>query len=122
MFFTGEGFYDYTKNNYKVDVEVPDKQGKLSEITVPRFHDAYKGYGIHFTAGVKNKLWAKELSIKGFYTDYTKEIQHNNLMTGIPYGEVMSFRKTIGTILTYRKGFGDQITLDAVFGYIIGHC
>ncbi|MEP4946996.1 MAG: carboxypeptidase-like regulatory domain-containing protein [Flavobacteriaceae bacterium] len=116
LFFKGVSFYDYAKNNYKVDVEVADQEGQLIEVTVPRFHDAYKGYGIDFTIGVKNRPWARELSLKGFYTDYTKEIQHNNLMTGIPYGEVISFGKSIGTILTYRKTF-DKIVLDAVFGY-----
>ncbi|GGX27729.1 TonB-dependent receptor [Aquimarina muelleri] len=117
LFFTGGGFYDYSKNNYKVDVKVANKEGKLTEVTVPRFHDAYQGYGVNFTIGVKDRPWANELSVKGFYTDYTKEIQHNNLMSGIPYGEVMSFRKSAGTILTYRKNITDNINLDAVFGY-----
>jgi len=117
VFFKGGGFYDYSKNNYKVDVEVPDEDGKLSQVTVPRFHDAYKGYGTDFTMGVKNKRWAKEISLKGFYTNYTKEIQHNNLMTGIPYGEVMSYRKSLGTILTYKKNIGQNIALSSNWGY-----
>ncbi|MEN7551482.1 TonB-dependent receptor plug domain-containing protein [Rapidithrix thailandica] len=117
VFFDVNGFYDYAKNNYKVEVEVPDDKGKLREVTVPRFHDAYKGQGASITFGVQNKPWVKELSIKGYFTDYTKEIQHNYLMEGIPYGEVMSYRKSAGTLLKYRNDFGTRIALDAAMGY-----
>nr|WP_294922409.1 TonB-dependent receptor plug domain-containing protein [uncultured Flavobacterium sp.] len=117
FFVKGSGFYDSSQNNYKVDVDVPDEANKIKNVTVPRFHDAYKGYGLQLTTGIKDRVWAKELSIEGFYTNYTKEIQHNQLMVGAPYGEVMTYRKSAGTILTYRKDFGEAISFDAVVGY-----
>ena len=117
FFVKGSGFYDSSQNNYKVDVDVPDEASKIKNVTVPRFHDAYKGYGLQLTTGIKDRVWAKELSIEGFYTNYTKEIQHNQLMVGAPYGEVMTYRKSAGTILTYRKDFGEAISFDAVVGY-----
>lgn len=117
FFIKGSGFYDTSQNNYKVDVEVADDAGKLKEVTVPRFHDAYKGYGFQLVTGVKNRTWAKELSIEGFYTDYNKEIQHNQLMEGVPYGEVMTYRKAAGTVLTYRNDFGENINLEIISGY-----
>ncbi|WP_131701521.1 TonB-dependent receptor [Flavobacterium sp. ABG] len=117
FFIKANGFYDYSKNNYKVDVDVANDAGKIKEVTVPRFHDAYEGYGLNFATGFKDRSWAKELSIEGFYTNYTKEIQHNKLMVGAPYGEVMTYRKSAGTILTYRKDFGEAILLDVIAGY-----
>lgn len=117
FFIKGSGFYDTSQNNYKVDVDVADDAGKIKKVTVPRFHDAYKGNGLQIITGVKDRIWAKELSIEGFYTDYTKEIQHNQLMVGIPYGEVMTYRKAAGTVLTYRNDFGDNLKLDVISGY-----
>jgi outer membrane receptor protein involved in Fe transport len=117
FFIKGSGFYDTSQNNYKVDVDVPDDVGKIKKVTVPRFHDAYEGYGLQLITGVKDRIWAKELSIEGFYTDYTKEIQHNQLMVGVPYGEVMTYRKAAGTVLTYRNNFGENFNLDFISGY-----
>nr|WP_315250599.1 TonB-dependent receptor plug domain-containing protein [uncultured Flavobacterium sp.] len=117
FFIKGSGFYDTSQNNYKVDVDVADDAGKIKKVTVPRFHDAYKGYGLQLITGVKDRIWAKELSIEGFYTDYTKEIQHNQLMVGIPYGEVMTYRKAAGTVITYRNDFGNNVQFDIISGY-----
>ncbi|MBE8726464.1 TonB-dependent receptor [Flavobacterium hungaricum] len=117
FFIKGNGFYDTSQNNYKVDVDIPDASGKIKKETVRRFHDAYEGYGIQLITGIKDRIWAKELSIEGFYTDYLKEIQHNQLMVGAPYGEVMTYRKAAGTVLTYRNDFGDNFNLDFISGY-----
>jgi outer membrane receptor protein involved in Fe transport len=117
FFIKGSGFYDTSQNNYKVDVDVPDDAGKIKKVTVPRFHDAYKGYGVQLITGLKDRTWAKELSIEGFFTDYTKEIQHNQLMVGVPYGEVMTYRKSAGSVLTYRNDFGENFNLDFISGY-----
>jgi len=111
------GFYDYAKNNYKVDVDVPNDKGKLSEQTIRRFHDKYRAGGMHVVVGIKDKKWAKELSVKGFYTDYLKELQNNNLMEGIPWGDVVTLRNAAGVNLTYRKEFGDKISLNVMGGY-----
>lgn len=117
FFIKGSGFYDTSQNNYKVDVDIPDAAGKIKKVTVPRFHDAYKGYGAQLVTGIRDRIWAKELSIEGFYTDYTKEIQHNQLMVGVPYGEVMTYRKSAGTVLTYRNDFGENFKVDFISGY-----
>jgi len=114
---SGNVFYDYAKNNYKVDVDVADELGKLSNVNVPRFNDAYQGYGANLSFGFIDKSWAKNFIIKGFITDYTKEIQNNYLMTGLPYGEVIAFRKSVGSIITYDKAMSNQILLEATIGY-----
>ncbi len=117
LFASGEGFYDYARNNYNVQVEVPDEKGKLSEVTVPRFHDRYRAAGASLTVGIKDRSWVEELSVKLFYTDFFKEIQHNNLMTGIPYGDVLAFRKSAGANLTFRKNIGKKIAIQLTSGY-----
>jgi vitamin B12 transporter len=117
FFFSGGGFYDYAKNNYKVDVDVPNEKGKLSEVTVKRFHDTYQAGGLNLTCGIRNKNWAKELSLKVFHTSYEKDLQHNNFMTGIPYGKVVTFRKSTGINLSYQKDFGDKVSLNIYSGY-----
>ncbi|UBM58728.1 TonB-dependent receptor plug domain-containing protein [Marinilongibacter aquaticus] len=110
-------FRDNVKNDYKIDVGIADEKGKEKRMTVPRFHDAYRAAGVHVKLGLKDRDWAKELSIDGYCTDYAKEVQHNNLMSGIPYGEVVSLRKSRGLNLRYRKGSAEGVDLNAVLGY-----
>jgi len=117
IFIGGGGFYDFAKNNYKVDVEVADEEGRLQEVAVPRFHDTYRARGANLAVGVRNKKWADELTIKGFYADYDKDVQHNNIMVGIPYGDVKSLRKTTGANLVYRNGFGEKLDVELLAGY-----
>lgn len=117
LFISGGGFYDYAKNNYKVEMDVPNEKGKLKPTDIHRFHDAYNAQGINFTLGIKNKSWAKELSVKGFYTGYAKEVQHNLTMEGIFYGDVMTLRSSAGGNLTYRQDFGNKFSLHSVTGF-----
>ena len=116
FFVSSSGFYDYAKNNYRVDVEIPNQSGKLQEASVKRFHDRYSGYGANIETGVQDKSWAKELSFKGYYSDYDKDIQHNNVMS-IPYGEVTSGKKNYGIRTRYEKGFNNTATLNLSAGY-----
>lgn len=111
------GFYDNARNNYRVDVEVADEQGRLSEVTVPRFHDRYRAYGVNLTAGIKDRPWAEELSLTAYYGDAYNELQHNALMSGIPYGDVLTLRNSYGANLIYRNNLRDNVSLDVVLGY-----
>ncbi|MEM6735248.1 MAG: carboxypeptidase-like regulatory domain-containing protein [Bacteroidota bacterium] len=70
LFAMAGGFYDYTDNNYKIDVAIPDAQGQLKQRTVRRFHAGYRAYGANFRIGLRNKKWANELSLEGYYGDY----------------------------------------------------
>ncbi len=117
LFFDGNVFFDQADNNYRVDVTIADERGKSQEVNVPRFHDAYRGYGMSFTLGIMDKAWAKEFKLKGFTSDYRKEIQNNDLMTGLPYGAVEVFRKSSGSILTYRQDLQEKLDIDITLGY-----
>ena len=117
LFVVGGGFYDYADNNYEIQVEVPDERGRISEVTVPRFHDAYRAVGGNLTVGIKDKTWADELSVQAFYGDYENEIQHNQIMSGNPYGDVRFFNTTLGLGLTYGVGLNDKVDIDLNAGY-----
>jgi outer membrane cobalamin receptor len=45
------GFFDSSKNNYPVDVEVADTQGRLQSVRLPRFHDGFRASGGGIEAG-----------------------------------------------------------------------
>ncbi|MEX2564348.1 MAG: carboxypeptidase-like regulatory domain-containing protein [Cyclobacteriaceae bacterium] len=116
VFIQVGGFYDFAKNNYMVDVEVPDQQGRLSEVTVPRFHDNYSAAGINTQVGVKNKSWAKEASVRVFATDFSNDIQHNNVMS-IPYGEATFDRQSYGLSGIYQSPDTHWLETDVLVGY-----
>ena len=116
LFFRGSAYYDYAKNNYKVDVEVPDEQGKLQEVSLRRFHDAYKASGVRGTIGLQNKNWAEELSLEVFTNQYEKEIQNNNVMS-IVYGEIMAEEENYGALARYRHQINEKLKLNISGGY-----
>lgn len=111
------GFYDHTDNDYEVDVEVPDERGRLQAVTVPRFHDGYEAFGANLKVGIRNKKWANELSAEVYYGDYKREIQHNQVMSGNPFGEVQfnSFSEGVG--IRYNINPSDKLELDIKAGY-----
>jgi outer membrane cobalamin receptor len=116
LFARVAGFWDYAKNNYKVDVQVADDKGRLNDVTVSRFHDGYTAKGVNAEIGLKNKSWAKQVSLKVFGSDFFKELQNNNVMT-IPYGDVVYGEKTKGVSARYKQYLGKKVGLDYVMGY-----
>lgn len=112
----GEAFFDRAKNDYQVDVEIPDERGRLSAARVPRFHDAYRAHGGTLQAGLVDRRWAKRLLLSGFYARTDKEIQHNVVMT-VPYGEARWGSTVLGSILRYEVELGRGIDLEVVGAY-----
>ncbi|MEM6895655.1 MAG: carboxypeptidase-like regulatory domain-containing protein [Bacteroidota bacterium] len=125
------GFYDYTDNNYKIDVAVPNEQGQLEQFEVKRFHDAYRAFGANFVLGLRNKKWAKELSVEGYYGDYDNEIQNSqapglinepqlgirNAVAGSPFGEVVFTSFSTGANLHYNVDLTEKWAVDVRAGY-----
>ncbi|MEN1783794.1 MAG: TonB-dependent receptor plug domain-containing protein [Bacteroidota bacterium] len=131
LFVTGGGFYDFTDNNYKIDVAVPNEQGQLRQETVERFHDAYRAFGANLRFGLRNKKWAKELSVEGYYGDYDNEIQNSqapglinepqlgisNAVAGNPFGEVVFTNFSTGANLHYNVSTAKKWEIDLKAGY-----
>jgi TonB family protein len=116
-FFTRlSGFFDYAKNDYPVDVQVPDERGRLSPARVYRSHDAYRSAGGNVELGFVNRPWARRLLLRAFITDYDKEYQHNVVMT-VPYGAVTYGERAVGATLRYQQPLGRGVSIDALAGY-----
>ncbi len=86
LFADGAAYYDTSRNDYEIEVEVPDDVGRLSVDTVERFHDDYRAGGGALVLGLQDRSWADRLSVRGFASTFYDEIQHNVVMT-VPYGE-----------------------------------
>jgi outer membrane receptor protein involved in Fe transport len=110
------GFYDRARNDYAVDVEAPDAQGRLHDVTVPRFHDRYVAAGGALTLGLTDRAWADRLELRGYYTGYAKDLQSNAVMT-VPYGAVTYGERVGGASARYQVSLPADFRLDAVAAY-----
>ncbi|WP_394843140.1 TonB-dependent siderophore myxochelin receptor MxcH [Pendulispora brunnea] len=116
LFARANGFLDYAKNDYPVDVDVADARGVLTPTRVYRFHDRYRAEGGNVEAGFVDRPWAKRLLLRAFVTDFDKEYQHNVVMT-VPYGGVSYDQTSMGASLRYTQPLGHGVSLDVVGGY-----
>ncbi len=79
-------FADRALNDYPIDVEVPDAQGRLSSVRVRRFHDGYLAAGGSAELGIIDRGPLRRAIVRLYATQYDKELQHNLVMS-VPYGE-----------------------------------
>ena len=115
-FFTRfNGFYDYSDNNYEVDVTLPSRLGKVEPYKAKRFHDAYEGQGANVDFGYIEQGWADLFQVGLYTSEYFKEIQHNVTMSKV-YGEATIERKTYGLNLRYEKQIIDDLTISVTAG------
>ena len=116
-FFTRiSGFHDTTRNNYPIDVEVPDASGQQVSARAYRFHDGYRATGGNLELGFVKRPWARKLLLRAFITDYDKEYQHNRTMT-IVYGGMTYAEANGGATLHYQHTLAPGVTVDATAGY-----
>lgn len=116
LFVRASGFFDHADNDYEVDVEIPNRRGKLESATVPRFHDGYQAMGAQLEAGFVERPWARRLLVRGFVTTSEKELQHNIVMS-VPYGEATYGRAATGASLLYEQDLGRDVSVHLVGGY-----
>ncbi|MEM1216202.1 MAG: carboxypeptidase-like regulatory domain-containing protein [Bacteroidota bacterium] len=137
LFVAAGGFFDYTDNNYRIDVAVSETRedgtptGRLEQATVERFHDAYRAYGGNLRLGIRDKKWANELSLEGYYGNYNNEIQNsqqpglidqpalgiNQAVAGNPFGGVLFTSYSAGLNLDYNVDLHPKWELDLKAGY-----
>jgi vitamin B12 transporter len=115
-FVRAQGYLDAARNDYTVDVEVPDERGRLSPAEVRRFHDAYRARGASVELGVADRGWAELLSLRAFGSGYGQQLQHNVVMT-VPYGEASYAVNTQGATARYRQPLSQAVELDLLAGY-----
>ncbi|HMI85427.1 MAG TPA: TonB-dependent siderophore myxochelin receptor MxcH [Polyangiaceae bacterium] len=109
-------FFDCSRNDYPIDVDVPDDRGRLVSARTYRFHDAYRAAGASAEAGMIGRSWAKQLIVRIHATDYDKDYQHNRVMT-VPYGGVAYGETSAGASIRYEQPLGQGFTVDGTAGY-----
>lgn len=115
-FINTGAFYDVARNDYKVDVEIPDSRGRLRDATVRRFHDRYRARGFNLDVGLRNIRWADRITLKGFYSDTQDDIQNNLTMT-LPYGAATSENKSLGGTVNWNKIWNNVLNVENIVGY-----
>jgi len=84
-FVSLSSFYNFSKNDYKIDVEIPNQYGNPVPARVKRFHDGFSSFRANAEAGIINQRWANLFSVTFNSASVHKDIQHNLIMTQ-PYG------------------------------------
>ena len=110
------GFLDLAGNDYPIDVEAADAQGRVQLTRVHRFHDGYRAMGAGVEAGVVERPWARLLLFRAFANQFDKDIQHNVSMD-VPYGEVGSGELSAGSTVRFEQTFSQGLSLNGVAGY-----
>jgi vitamin B12 transporter len=108
-------FFDRATNDYPIDVEVPDAQGRLHPARVRRFHDGYTAAGGSVEAGLVGKGAIRRALVRLYTADYDKQLQHNVVMT-VPYGEATYgevMRGVTGDVRVERGGWRGRILAGA---------
>lgn len=113
-------FLDVAKNDYPVQVDLPQPDGSLAPTKVRRFHDAYRAFGARLEGGLVDRPWAKRLLLSGYVSSADKQIQNNLWMTGPPFGEPVFRQDVYGATARYLVRptiLGTQFDVDAVANY-----
>lgn len=102
LFVAVQGSANTAKNNYKIDVEVPDLLGNPKPVTVRRFHDRYTNYNIKLDAGFTGLRWADQFTLSLTRAHLFRDIQHNLVMQQ-PYRKATYKENLHTTILKWSK-------------------
>lgn len=116
FYISAIGFYDFTNNNYEIDETVADDNFQSVPVTVERFHDDYRAFGGYVKTGFQNLSWADDISIRGFFTDFHREIQNDAFQRAV-YGEPELDRQVYGGLLGWKKKFSKKLDIDLSLGY-----
>jgi vitamin B12 transporter len=119
LFVRTNAFFDTTRNDYLVDVLIPDRDGREAPVRVRRFHDGYRGHGLAVEGGRADPRKDRWLSVRAHYAASEKELQHGTTMV-VPYGEVERRSRAAGAHVRYRERLLPRLSLNAVAGYAFG--
>jgi vitamin B12 transporter len=111
LWAAGTAFFDVARNDYPIEVEVADGQGRVERARVTRFHDGYLAGGGWLEVGAFDHPLARRVSLRGFLSGFSRQLQHNPAMT-IPYGEVTSRETAFGATLRYEQPLSSRFSVD----------
>ncbi|HEX6430036.1 MAG TPA: TonB-dependent receptor plug domain-containing protein [Niastella sp.] len=98
------GFYNYSDNNYKIDVQIPDPQTGIygSPVKIKRFHDAYRSTMGQIEAGFVNKKFADKLLVGLIVAENKKEVQ-TGMNMDLVAGHVFNSSESLIPTFKYKK-------------------
>lgn len=121
LYFGVNSFYNYSKNNYKVD-HLPYKDPSTGQVTYIRkrlFHNGFNQHSVEFSIQARKLSWAESIELKVNSYGLKKEIQNDPFSRARPFGEV--FRKEHGNFipsLKYKNHFlNNQLSLNQFLVY-----
>lgn len=118
VFAGADVFYNYSDNDYRVNVTVTDPvTANPVPANVRLFHNSYQQYFTELQAGIKNTKWADELKFTLACNKTDRASQHPALMT-VPYGAVMMHNSAWIGSLRYRKYLlNNKLSVDQFLTY-----
>ncbi|QAA80499.1 TonB-dependent receptor [Aequorivita sp. H23M31] len=108
LFLGINSFYNYSKNDYKVD-NLPYKDPGTGQVTYIRerlFHNGFNQHSLEFSLQARELTWADLIELKVNSYGLEKDIQNDQFSRARPFGEV--YRKEHGNFipsLKYKKHF-----------------
>ncbi len=111
LFFGVNSFYNYSKNNYKVD-NLPYKDpnsGQVAYIRERLFHNAFNQHSLEFSLQAYQLSWAESIEFKVNSYGLKKDIQNDPFSRARPFGEV--YRRERGNFIPsvkYKNHFFDN--------------
>ncbi|AKF08718.1 TonB-dependent receptor domain-containing protein [Sandaracinus amylolyticus] len=111
-----QAYYDRSRNDAWMDVEVEDARGRVAPARIQRFHSAYEAYGIALEGGFVGAPFADRLLLRAFVGEHDRDIQHDVLAT-TPVGDATTGEVSFGALLRYQHAITDDVELDAYVGY-----
>lgn len=119
VFVGFNGYYNYSNNNYKVRVEVPNQFGQPDTVVVPRFHDRFKSFSYQAEAGVRNETWADLFLFNFSYSGYDKELQHSFFSMNRVFGDAVVFENGFKQEIQYQKNnlFAEGLDVNLYTGF-----
>ena len=98
------GFYNYSDNSYKIDVQIPDPQTGIygDPIKIKRFHDGYHSSMGQVEAGFVNKKFADKLLFGLIVSENRKEVQ-TGMNMDLVSGQVFNTSQSLIPTFKYKK-------------------
>lgn len=115
LYINATGFYNYSDNNYKIDVTIPNDLGNPEPATIRRFHDQFNSYFASVETGLLPQRWLDKLSFTTALSGSHQQIQ-NNLTMSQPYAHVQYGEHSWNNALQFAKAnLWQKLSMD---GYV----
>lgn len=116
LYVDASAFLDRARNDFVMSALAPDAQNRPQPVRVRRFHDRYAAEGGSLELGVRDRPWAKRLSVRGFSSASRRDIQHDLLVVQ-PDGESELKARSGGALGRYDVALGRGLELETVAVY-----